>query len=122
MALDGYFPLYNESLDAEKASTSGVAQSHGPGSSTGHPLSWSFGENRLYYMPAAGPTQYYGNYYEASLADAPLYSHAAALRAPGPVGVDVGSLSAAQVVAAEAMPTNTAAAAATLAAAPAWAR
>lgn len=126
-ALDGYFPLYRDIADAQKASTSGVVQSHGPsshgsGSSTGHPLSWSTGETRHYYMPAAGPTRYYGTYYEESLADAPLYSFTAALRAPGPVGVDAGSLSAAQVVVAEATPTNTAAAAATLAAASAWAR
>merc|ERR1719375_1528485 len=148
-AIDGYFPLYRATLDAEKASTNGLAQSHGPGSSTGHPLSWSSGVIRLYFMPAAGPQRYYGNYYEEgrcrdgrcndgrspgriadghvphiqySLADAPLYSHAAALRATSPVGEDAGSLSAAQVVAAEATPTNTAAAAATLAAAPAWAR
>merc|ERR1719263_2709467 len=107
-ALDGYFPLYRNRADAEKASASTVAQSHGPGSSEGHPLSWSSGEIRLYYMPAEGPTRYYGTYYEESLADAPLYSHAAALRAPGAVGVDPGSLSAAQVVAAENMPTNTA--------------
>lgn len=123
-ALDGYFPLYRNVSDAEKASTGGAAQSHGPGSSTGHPLSWSTGQIRLYYMPADGPTQYYGNYYDTSLGDAPLYSHAAALRdtshMSGIVGVNAGSMSAAQVVAAEAMPTNTAAAAATLSAAPAW--
>jgi len=123
-ALDGYFPLYRTVADAQKAATSGATQSHGPGSSTGHPLSWSTGETRLYYMPADGPTQYYGNYYNESLAAAGLYSHTAALRAPGfpstphakhlSVGVNSASLSAAQVVAAEAMPTNTAAAASTL--------
>lgn len=121
-ALDGYYPLYRNSTDAEKASYSGASQSHGPGSSTGNPLSWSTGETRLYYMPADGVTQYYGNYYNASLEDAPLYSHTAALRARGPVGVNAVSLAAAQVVAAEAMPTNTAAAAATLAAASSWGR
>merc|ERR1712216_1027535 len=109
------------SLDAVKASSSTQSQSHGPGSSTGHPLSWSTGEIRLYYMPVDGPTLYYGDYYNESLADAPLYSHTAALqnklRVPDAVGVSSQSLSAAQMVAAEAMPSNTAAAAATLAAA-----
>jgi len=119
-ALDGYFPLYRNETDAQKASTNSVAQSHGPASSTGHPLSWSTGETRLYYMPTSGVTQYYGTYYDTSLADAPLYSHTAALRAPGAVGLSDASRSAAQVVAAEAMPTNTAAAAAIQSAAPSW--
>lgn len=121
-ALDGYFPLYRNSADAAKASNSGSLQSHGPGSDTGHPLSWSTGERRLYYMPADGPPLFYGNYYNESLADVPFYSYKAALQAPGPVGVSAGSLSAAQVTAAEAMPTNTAAASATLAGAPVWGR
>jgi len=127
-ALDGYFPLYSNISDAQKASTSGVTQSHGPGSSTGHPLSWSTGETRLYYMPVDNPHgRYYGNYYDTSLAKAPLYSHTSAIRytpnaPPSPVGVNLGSMSAAQVVSHEATPTNTAAAAATLAAAPSWGR
>lgn len=120
-SLDGYYPLYRQQIDAEKASLTGTAQSHGQASSTGHPLSWSTGETRLYYMPVAGPAHYYGNYYEESLAEAPLYSHTAALKASGPVGVGKGSLSAAQVIAHEATPTNTEAAAATLMAASSWA-
>jgi len=121
-ALDGYFPLYKSEEDAVKASTSGTAQSHGPGySSTGHPLSWSTGEIRLYYMPADGPTKYYGNYYVDSEAEAPLYSHAVAMKPLSPQGEGLGASSAAQVTVAEAMPTNTAAAAATLAGAPSWA-
>lgn len=121
-ALDGYFPLYSDIVDAQKASTGYTAQSHGPGSNTGHPLSWSNGEKRLFYMPADGPARYYGNYYDTSLADAPLYSHTVALRSTSAAGESAASRSAAQVVAAESMPTNTAAAAATLAAAPVWGR
>jgi hypothetical protein len=121
-ALDGYYPLYRDAADAVKASTTGAVQTHGPASSTGHPLSWSIGQTRLYYMPVEGPTKYYGTYYNSSLADAPLYSHTAALKPTSPVGVGPDSLSAASVVVAEAMPTNTEAAQATLMAAPDWGR
>lgn len=61
-ALDGYFPLYSTEADAQLVSSSGVAQSHGPWSSTGHPQRFSTGYKR-YYMPAAGYTKYYGDYY-----------------------------------------------------------
>jgi len=62
LSIDGYFPLYRNVVDAQKASSSGLAQSHGPGSSTGHPLSWSDGQIAVYYLPEAGPTKYYGSH------------------------------------------------------------
>jgi len=43
-ALDGYYPLYRDEVSAAKVSFDGLAQSHGPGSLTGHPLSWSTGK------------------------------------------------------------------------------
>lgn len=60
-ALDGYYPLYLERAQAEKASTSGTAHGHGPGSETGHPLSWSTGKMAIFFMPDA-PIQYHGTY------------------------------------------------------------
>lgn len=60
-ALDGYYPLYREQAQAAKASASGTARSHGPGSETGHPLAWSTGEVAMFYMPDGG-TQYHGTY------------------------------------------------------------
>merc|ERR1719387_3438497 len=42
-----------------------VDQSHGPSSTTGHPLRWSSGQKRVYYMPSEGPTKYYGDYFVA---------------------------------------------------------
>mmetsp|Transcript_41739 Transcript_41739/g.88944 ORF Transcript_41739/g.88944 Transcript_41739/m.88944 type:complete len:446 (-) Transcript_41739:189-1526(-) len=83
--LDGYYPLYRNQSDAQKASSNGLVQSHGPQSETGHPLSWSIGENRVFYMPAEGPQRYYGNYEVAMTEpDEPqpaLFSSEAALRA-----------------------------------------
>jgi len=60
--LDGYYPLYAVKASAAKASSDGTVQSHGPGSDTGHPLSWSIGAIQIYYMPAAGQQRYYGAY------------------------------------------------------------
>lgn len=116
-SLDGYFPLYRSRADAEKASTSGSAQSHGPRSETGHPLAWSTGEFQVFYMPTAGPQLYYGTYVEDSEATAPLYS--TKLRPNSAAGESSAASSAAQVFAAIELPANTAAAAATLAGAPA---
>lgn len=116
-ALDGYFPLYKTILQAQKASADGTAQNHGPGSEMGHPLSWSTGVNRIYFMPAAGPDKFYGDYVGSAAGQEPLY--AAALRPTSAAGPGIAASAAAQAVAAAAMPTNTAAAAATLAAAPA---
>eukprot|EP00927_Polykrikos_kofoidii_P040658 TRINITY_DN34705_c0_g1_i1.p1 TRINITY_DN34705_c0_g1~~TRINITY_DN34705_c0_g1_i1.p1 ORF type:complete len:467 (+),score=59.97 TRINITY_DN34705_c0_g1_i1:104-1504(+) len=67
-ALDGYFPLYLSSADAARASDDGSVQSHGPGAETGHPLSWSNSEHRVYYMPSAGPEQFFGTYNTTSKA------------------------------------------------------
>lgn len=73
-ALDGYFPLYRNRSDAEAASDDGQAQSHGPGSDTRHPLWWSSGQYRAFYMPTTGHSKFYGNY-TPPLPDAPpLYS------------------------------------------------
>lgn len=124
-ALDGYYPLYREESDAQKAATNGVAQAHGPGSTMGHPLSWSTGETLIFYMPAAGPTLHYGTYYDESEATAPLYSQAAALQPRTPGGTSIASESAARIAAAEALNGNfpvpaTPAAQLILATAPNW--
>lgn len=65
IALDGYYPLYETEAAALAASSSNTAQSHGPSSTTGHPLRWSSGQKRVYYMPSEGPTKYYGDYFVA---------------------------------------------------------
>lgn len=70
-AHDGYFPLYRSRADAELVSTNGVAQSHGPGSDTGHPLWWSTGEYELLYMPESGPDKFYGDYVQPGQKAAP---------------------------------------------------
>mmetsp|Transcript_6728 Transcript_6728/g.12227 ORF Transcript_6728/g.12227 Transcript_6728/m.12227 type:complete len:477 (+) Transcript_6728:151-1581(+) len=138
-SVDGYFPLYRNKVDAEKAATSGAAQGHGPKSDTGHPLAWSTGETQIFYMPTEGPQKYYGTYVEESEATAPKYSYVIPARSldivsshllgqlqnhrtTGPAGEGPGADSAAQVYAAIGTPANTEAAAATLLAAPAWSR
>jgi len=61
-ALDGYYPLYRNQADAEVASADGKAEEYGPGASLGHPLCWSNGQFRVYYMPASGFERFFGNY------------------------------------------------------------
>ncbi|CAE8617029.1 unnamed protein product [Polarella glacialis] len=116
-ALDGYYPLYWTAASAAKASASGAAQSHGPESSTGHPLAWSTGEVRVYYMPAAGVTQYYGNYLQAADTKKPTYT--TQLQSAAPAGATSDAAAAASAIVAMQNPPNTASAAATQAAAPA---
>lgn len=123
LSLDGYYPLYAQEVTAAKASDSGVAQSHGPGSLTGHPMAWSTGEFRLYYMPAEGPTRYYGTYLakaggtgDVVAVGASLYAGARNPVATAGEGPDQAAAAKAVLVAT--MPSNTVAAQATLAAAP----
>jgi hypothetical protein len=118
-ALDGYFPLYRSLAAAQKASADGTAQSHGPGGTMGHPLSWSTGEYTVFYMPSSGHQQYFGNYQDAADAntDGELYS--GRMSASLVAGLGQVQAAAAQAIAAAGMQENTAAAAATLAAAPA---
>lgn len=116
-AVDGYFPLYTNEADAQKASSSGSAQSHGPGSDQGHPLFWSSGEHAAYFMPGEGPDKFYGNYSQPADGAASLYATVLVSRASR--GETTEAASAMQAVAAAALATNSAAAAATLIAAPA---
>lgn len=116
-AVDGYFPLYANEADAQKASSSGLAQSHGPSSEQGHPLFWSSGEHATYFMPSEGPEKFYGNYNQAADGAGSLYATVLVPRAAR--GETTESASAMQAVAAAALATNSAAAAATLFAAPA---
>mmetsp|Transcript_25538 Transcript_25538/g.40920 ORF Transcript_25538/g.40920 Transcript_25538/m.40920 type:complete len:444 (-) Transcript_25538:187-1518(-) len=104
--LDGYYPLYRDEADAKKAASNGLAQSHGPGSTMGHPLSWSTGETLTFYMPAEGVALHFGSYYNESEAAAPLYSQAAALQVKSPSGISAASDSAASIAAAEAYHAN----------------
>jgi hypothetical protein len=92
-ALDGYYPLYRDEASAAKVSFDGLAQSHGPGSLTGHPLSWSTGQRQLLYMPRSGHRMYYGNYSRGVNSTSQLYSSAS--KPNSSVGASILSLSAA---------------------------
>jgi len=118
-ALDGYFPLFRSLAAAQKASTDGTAQSHGPGGTMGHPLSWSTGEHTVFYMPSAGHQQYFGNYLDAANAEVNGELYSGRMSASRVAGLGQVQAAAAQAIAAAGMQANTAAAAATLAAAPA---
>merc|ERR1712187_367064 len=101
-ALDGYYPLYKTIADAKKVSSDDSVQSHGPASDTGHPLFWSTGEFRLFYMPSNGPTKFYGTY---GAAESELYS--TALHASSASGGDGSVLAAAAAQAVAAQGTDT---------------
>jgi len=116
-AVDGYFPLYVNASDARKASSNGLEQSHGPGSDQGHPLFWSSGEHAVYFMPSEGPDKFYGNYSQPADGVDSLYATVLVSRASR--GETAEAASARRAVAAAGLPTNSAAAAATLFAAPA---
>lgn len=120
-ALDGYFPLYRDEADAAKVSDNGLAQSHGPGSFTGHPLSWSTGQREVLYMPQAAQEIYYGNY--SSGTDSTLRLYDVVPRPSSGVGISIGSLSAAWAATAESRQSciqATSAARAILSIAPNW--
>jgi hypothetical protein len=102
-ALDGYYPLYRNKVDAQKASTTHQCQSHGPRSSTGHPLTWSTGVEQIFYMPTGGVTAYYGTYYDSAESSAPLYSHAASLEPSSTTGQSLNSATAAEIAAFDAL-------------------
>lgn len=114
-ALDGYYPLYLESSAAQKASSDGSVQSHGPGAETGHPMSWSTGEYRVFYMPSSG-NRYYGTYQsEQPATPSPLYDFAAVLPVKATPGEGLEQAAAAQAIAAATELTITLAAASTIA-------
>eukprot|EP00928_Gymnodinium_smaydae_P019488 TRINITY_DN17485_c0_g1_i1.p1 TRINITY_DN17485_c0_g1~~TRINITY_DN17485_c0_g1_i1.p1 ORF type:complete len:428 (-),score=84.95 TRINITY_DN17485_c0_g1_i1:120-1403(-) len=101
-AFDGYFPLYLAVGDAQLASSDGSVQSHGPGSDTGHPMFWSDGQMRIFYMPAAGPERFYGTYRAAATGPYETRPARAELGGPGtPVAAAAAQAVAAAALAAE---------------------